>query len=106
TTTRPGWATRFPSTGISTSTSRRAHWRTSKRISKSSKGRSPDCSRGWCMSDKRAQAGEGEILIYPVDDRGAIRVLLEGETVWLTQAQIAELFQTTPQNVTQHLKAI
>ena len=58
------------------------------------------------MSDKRGPAADGEILIYPVDDGGAIRVLLEGETVWLTQAQIAELFQTTPQNVTQHLKAI
>ncbi len=30
----------------------------------------------------------------------------EDETVWFTQAQIAELFQTTPQNVTLHLKAI
>ena len=30
----------------------------------------------------------------------------EDETVWLTQAQMAELFQTTPQNVTLHLKAI
>ena len=28
------------------------------------------------------------------------------ESMWLTQAQIAELFQTTPQNVTLHLKAI
>jgi hypothetical protein len=49
----------------------------------------------------------GEIVIYPVDDSGdRIRVLLEGETVWLTQAQIAELYQTTAQNVTQHLRAI
>jgi hypothetical protein len=31
---------------------------------------------------------------------------LDGETVWLTQAQMAELFQTTPQNITLHLKAI
>ncbi len=49
----------------------------------------------------------GEIVIYRAGDSGnRIRVLLEGETVWLTQAQIAELYQTTPQNVTQHLKAI
>jgi hypothetical protein len=33
-------------------------------------------------------------------------VRLDGETVWLTQAQMAELFQTTPQNITLHLKAI
>ena len=31
---------------------------------------------------------------------------MENETLWLTQAQIAELFQTTPQNVTLHLKAV
>jgi hypothetical protein len=31
---------------------------------------------------------------------------LDDETLWLTQAQIAELFETTPQNVTLHLKAI
>ena len=30
----------------------------------------------------------------------------EVDTVWMTQAQMAELFQTTPQNVTLHLKAI
>lgn len=30
----------------------------------------------------------------------------EEGTIWLTQAQIADLFQTTPQNVTIHLKAI
>ena len=48
----------------------------------------------------------GELLIYRDDVGGTVRVLLEGESVWLTQAQIAELYQTTPQNVTQHLKAI
>lgn len=58
------------------------------------------------MSDKQAPNAGGEILMYQAADGSAIRVLLEGETVWLTQAQIAELFQTTPQNVTQHLRAI
>lgn len=52
-------------------------------------------------------AAPGELLIYPAGgDAGGIRVLLAGETVWLTQARIAELYQTTPQNITQHLKAI
>lgn len=52
-------------------------------------------------------ATQGELLIYPArGEAGGIRVLLAGETVWLTQAQIAELYQTTPQNITQHLKAI
>lgn len=50
---------------------------------------------------------EGRIVVYQAEDRGGrIRVLLEGETVWLTQALIAELFQTTPQNITMHLAAI
>ena len=48
-----------------------------------------------------------EFLLYQTEDgRTRIQCRLEGETLWLTQAQIAELFQTTPQNVTPHLKAI
>jgi len=49
----------------------------------------------------------GEILLYRSSD-GQTRVecRFADETLWLTQALIAELFQTTPQNVTQHLKAI
>ena len=49
----------------------------------------------------------GEILLYQTEDgRTRIQCRFENETIWLTQAQIAELFQTTPQNVTLHLKAI
>ncbi|WP_411833205.1 virulence RhuM family protein [Pseudoxanthomonas mexicana] len=59
------------------------------------------------MPKDLAPATEGELLIYPAGDGSAgIRVLLAGDTVWLTQARIAELYQTTPQNITQHLKAI
>lgn len=59
------------------------------------------------MSKEVVPATEGELLIYPAGDgSNGIRVLLAGETVWLTQAQIAALYQTTPQNITQHLKAI
>jgi hypothetical protein len=47
----------------------------------------------------------GQILIYQ-DGPTALRVRLDGTTVWLTQAQIAELYQTTSQNVTQHIKDI
>ncbi len=50
---------------------------------------------------------EGDIVLYhPPEGRGEIRVLLEGETVWLTQAMIAELFQTSIPNVNIHLKNI
>jgi hypothetical protein len=49
----------------------------------------------------------GEFLVYVADDgQVRVQVRLEGETVWLTQAAIGELFQTTPQNVTMHLAAI
>ena len=49
----------------------------------------------------------GEIIVYQAEDGGSrIRVLLEGDTVWLTQAMIAELYQTTIPNVNIHLKNI
>lgn len=45
-----------------------------------------------------------EILLYTTPDRQTrIEVRLEGETVWLTQRQMAELFQTTVQNVNLHV---
>ncbi len=49
----------------------------------------------------------GNILIYQVDDgQTRISVRLQDETVWLTQADMADLFQTTPQNITLHIKNI
>jgi hypothetical protein len=50
---------------------------------------------------------QSEIIFYQTEDgRTRVQCRFENETLWLTQAQIAELFQTTPQNVTLHLKAI
>ncbi len=47
------------------------------------------------------------LLLYQTEDgRTRIQCRLEEETLWLTQAQMAELFQTTPQNITLHLKAV
>ena len=44
-----------------------------------------------------------EIIIYQTEDgKTKIDVRMENETVWLTQAQMAELFQTTSQNITMH----
>jgi len=49
----------------------------------------------------------GELILYTTEDgKASIQLRAEGETVWLTQAEIAELFQTTPQNITLHIKAI
>lgn len=51
--------------------------------------------------------GEGELILYRTDDgRDAIQLRLADGSVWLTQAEMAALFDTTPQNVTQHLKSI
>lgn len=49
----------------------------------------------------------GQFLVYQAQDgKLKIDVRLEGETVWLTQQHMAELFQTSKQNVGQHLKKI
>ena len=47
------------------------------------------------------------IIIYESDD-GKLRidVKLEDETAWLTQQQLAELFQTSRTNVVEHIKHI
>ena len=48
---------------------------------------------------------EDKIVIYQTDDgQTQIDVRLENDTVWLTQAQMAELFQKTPQNITMHIR--
>ena len=48
-----------------------------------------------------------ELLLYQSEDgQTRIEVRLVGEMLWLTQSQMAELFQTTPQNITIHLKKI
>jgi len=48
----------------------------------------------------------GIILYQTEDGRTRIQCRFQEETLWLTQAQMAELFEVTPQNVTLHLKAI
>lgn len=48
-----------------------------------------------------------DMMIYQTEDgQTRIDVCLEEETVWLTQAAMAELFQTTPQNITMHITSI
>jgi hypothetical protein len=48
-----------------------------------------------------------DIILYNTDDGlTRIELYLQGDTVWLSQLQIAELFQTTKQNVSKHIKAI
>ena len=48
-----------------------------------------------------------EIILYPTEDgRHRIEVRLEGESVWLTQIMMAELFQTTVPNANIHIRNI
>ncbi len=49
---------------------------------------------------------ENEIILYQPNNSIKLEVCLKGETVWLTQAQIAELFGTGRQAISKHLKNI
>jgi hypothetical protein len=49
---------------------------------------------------------EGQQLIIFEAEAGQVEVRLEGEAVWLSQAQMAELFTTSTDNISLHLKNI
>lgn len=60
------------------------------------------------MADKHlTQSPAGEFVMFASDD-GEVRVecRFEHETLWLPQATIANLYQVTPQAITQHIKTI
>ncbi|HSW13271.1 MAG TPA: virulence RhuM family protein [Solimonas sp.] len=51
--------------------------------------------------------GSGDVVLYRTEDAATrLEVRLQGGTVWLTQAQMADLFQTSVPNINIHLKAI
>lgn len=50
---------------------------------------------------------QGNIIIYQSDDgQTRIEVKMENESVWLTQAQLTELYQTSKSNISEHIKHI
>lgn len=56
--------------------------------------------------DNAAEPG-GEVLVYAREDgEPALEVRLDGETVWLSQQQIAELFDTSRANIVTHLRNV
>src|SRR5882672_9248031 len=58
-------------------------------------------------SEEPNPPAKGQFLLYsPEDGQMKVEVRLENETVWLTQQHMADLFQTTRQNVSLHLKNI
>ena len=48
----------------------------------------------------------GEVVLYNPDDTIRLEVRMNDETVWLSQAQMAELFATTRNNITLHISNI
>jgi len=52
------------------------------------------------------QNSQNEIILYQPDTSIQLEVRIEDETVWLSQVQMAELFQTTRNNVTMHISNI
>ncbi|WP_286720208.1 virulence RhuM family protein [Thalassolituus sp. UBA2009] len=60
------------------------------------------------MSDKDLpQAPTGEFLLFASDDgRVRIECRFEGDTLWLSQAMMSELYQVTPQAITQHIRSV
>ncbi len=59
------------------------------------------------MNELAPKESGGEFLLYKTED-GQVKldVRLQDETVWLTQPLMAELFQTTQQNISQHIQNI
>ena len=48
-----------------------------------------------------------DIIIYNTEDgKAKINLQLENGTVWLNQSEIAELFETTKQNISKHIKSV
>jgi hypothetical protein len=59
------------------------------------------------MSDVPNQPQLPQFLVYQTEDgKTRIDVRLAGQTIWLTQLQLAELFQTTKQNISLHIQNV
>jgi len=59
------------------------------------------------MKKKKEQATISELILYQTEDgQTKIEVRLEDETVWLSQQLMTDLFQTTKQNISLHLKNV
>jgi hypothetical protein len=59
------------------------------------------------MGDNDLAARGGNILIYQTEEgQTKIEVRLEGETLWLSQSALAQLYQTTKQNISLHIQNI
>lgn len=58
-------------------------------------------------SNEIPAAPGGEVIVYESPEgEGSVDVRFEDESVWLTQRQMAEVFQSTPQNILMHLRNV
>ena len=59
------------------------------------------------MASEEKVPSQGDIIIYQTEDGNTkIDVRFENETVWLTQAQLVELYQSSKANISEHIKHI
>ena len=58
------------------------------------------------MKNEMDSSPKSEIILYQPNETVSLEVRLDEDTVWLSQAQMAELFQTTKQNVSLHINNI
>ena len=63
-------------------------------------------SKGDVVQQPVIEDVKGEILLYQPDETVRLEVLMEYETVWLTQAQIIALFQSSKSNISEHITNI
>ena len=55
-------------------------------------------------NNMKAHIDKGELVLYQPDDKSTqLEVRIDEETVWLTQAQMVELFSSTKQNIGMHI---
>jgi hypothetical protein len=57
-------------------------------------------------SSEASQKEQNQIILYRPNDTISLEVRLENETVWLSQAQMTELFGSTKQNISLHINNI
>ena len=57
-------------------------------------------------SSEGSQKEQNQIILYRPNDTISLEVRLENETVWLSQAQMTELFGSTKQNISLHINNI
>ena len=59
------------------------------------------------LNNTENEPKQGELILYQTEDgQNKINVTLLDETVWLTQGQMGDLFQTTKQNISLHINNI